>query len=120
MEWPAAVVLATPCFVQISCNRLPEASMVGNTRLRQGLKRRSRTRIRTSRLVRRARLRCTIHAVQKRAGPIRMACLPSRSLRRARGSASWIVPLMTVVQGSAAGSCGFARLSSPRRRRSWT
>ena len=66
--------------------------MVENDRPRQGLKGRSRTRIRASRLVRRVRLRRTIRAVQKRERPTRAACLASRLPRRACGNASCSCP----------------------------
>jgi glycerophosphoryl diester phosphodiesterase len=77
--------------------------MVGNARQRQGLKGRSRTRIRAARLVRRARLRHTIRAVRKREqaharGQPRKLVAAPRLWQR-----FMIVPLMIVVQGIRSG-----------------
>jgi hypothetical protein len=62
--------------------------MVGNARRRPGLKGQSRMRLRAARLVRRARLRHTLRAVRKRAGPRRAVNLIRQSPRRACGSAA--------------------------------
>ena len=77
--------------------------MVGNARRRQGLKHRSRTRIRASRLVRRVRLRHTIHTVRQRArahthGQPRAPVAAPRLWQR-----FIVVPLMIVVQGLRSG-----------------
>ena len=77
--------------------------MVGNARRCQGLKRRSRTRIRASRLVRRVRLRHTINAVRQREraharGQLRAPVPAPRLWQR-----FLIVPLMIVVQGLRSG-----------------
>ena len=77
--------------------------MVGNARRRQGLKHRSRTRIRASRLVRRVRLRHTIHTVRQRArahthGQPRAPVAAPRLWQR-----FMVVPLMIVVQGLRSG-----------------
>lgn len=74
-----------------------------NARRHQELKRRSRTRLRAARLVRRVRLRHTINVVQKRARA------PARDQQRAPVAAPrlWqrflIVPFMIVVQGVRSG-----------------
>jgi glycerophosphoryl diester phosphodiesterase len=77
--------------------------MVENEKPRQGLKGRSHTRIRASRLVRRARLRHTIRAVQKRERA-HVRGLPSKPVAAPR---LWqrflLVPLMIVVQGIRSG-----------------
>jgi glycerophosphoryl diester phosphodiesterase len=77
--------------------------MVENDRPRQGLKGRSRTRLRASRLVRRARLRHTIRAVQKRERA-HVRGLPGKPVAAPR---LWqrflLVPLMIVVQGIRSG-----------------
>jgi glycerophosphoryl diester phosphodiesterase len=73
--------------------------MVENDRPPQGLQGRSRMRLRAARLVRRARLRYTIRAVQKRARA-QARGLPSRPLVAPRLWRRFLfVPLMTVVQG---------------------
>jgi glycerophosphoryl diester phosphodiesterase family protein len=77
--------------------------VVRNARQRQGLKRRSRPRIRASRLVRRARLQHTLSAVQKR----KRAHARGQSRAPVAAPRLWqrflIVPLMIIVQGLRSG-----------------
>jgi glycerophosphoryl diester phosphodiesterase len=77
--------------------------VVRNARQRQGLKRRSRPRIRASRLVRRARLQHTLSAVRKR----KRAHARGQSRAPVAAPRLWqrflIVPLMIIVQGLRSG-----------------
>ena len=77
--------------------------MVENERPSQGLKGQSRTQLRVSRLVRRARLRHTIRAVQKRERA-HVRGLPRKPVAAARLWQRFLfVPLMIVVQGIRSG-----------------
>src|SRR5262245_65720995 len=87
--------------------------MVRNAGQRQGLKRRSRPRIRASRLVRRTRLQHTLSAVRKRKrayarGQLRAPVAAPRLWQR-----FLIMPLMIIVQGLRRGLVWLRDLALP-------